>query len=112
MAQEDFFPEIITGLPQADVPLAGMRAFLLQGEDKQLVFMTFADDVDVPEHDHAAQWGAVLDGEIELTVGGETNTFHKGDTYSIAAGIPHSARIKGGSSLQDLFDQEDRYRAK
>jgi quercetin dioxygenase-like cupin family protein len=112
LAQEDFFPEIVTGLPQADVPLAGVRAFLLQGEDKQLVFMTFAADVDVPEHDHAAQWGAVLDGEIELTVGGETNTFRKGDTYSIAAGVPHGARVKGGSSLQDLFDQADRYRAK
>ena len=112
MPQEEFFPEIITNLPQADVPLAGVRAFLFQGEDKQLVFMTFADDVDVPEHDHAAQWGAVLDGEIELTIGGEANTYRPGDTYLIPAGVPHSARIKGGSSLQDLFDQVDRYRAK
>jgi quercetin dioxygenase-like cupin family protein len=53
-----------------------------------------------------------LDGEIELTVGGETNTFRKGDTYSIPAGVPHGARVKGGSSLQDLFDQADRYRSK
>lgn len=111
MAQEDFFPGIITNLPRADVPFAGVRAFLLQGDDKQLVFMTFAADVDVPEHDHAAQWGAVLDGEIELTIGAETNTFCKGDTYFIPAGVPHRARVKGGSSLQDLFDQADRYRA-
>jgi len=112
LPQGDFFPEIITSLPRADVPLAGVRAYLFRGEDKQLVFMTFADDVDVPEHLHAAQWGAVLDGEIELTTAGETNTFRKGDTYFIAAGVPHRARIKGGSSLLDLFDQVDRYRAK
>ncbi len=112
MPQEDFFPEIVTGLPQADVPLVGVRAYLFQGDGKQLVFMTFADDVDVPEHDHAAQWGAVLDGEIELPVGGETFPVRKGDTYSLPAGVPPGARVKGGSSLQDLFDQADRYRAK
>jgi quercetin dioxygenase-like cupin family protein len=108
----EFFPEIITNLPQADVPLAGVLAYLFQGENKQLVFMTFADDVDVPEHDHAAQWGAVLEGEIELTISGETNTYRPGDTYFIPAGVAHSARIKGGSNLQDLFDQVDRYRPK
>ena len=112
MTQGDFFPEIITSLPQADVPLAGVRAYLFQGEDKQLVFMTFAEDVNVPEHDHAAQWGAVLAGEIELTVGEETFVYRKGDTYFIPAGVPHRARIKGGSSLEDLFDQVDRYRPK
>ena len=112
MPRGDFFPEIITDLPRADVPFAGVRAYLFQGDDKQLVFMTFADDVDVPEHAHAAQWGAVLDSEIELTIGAETNTFRKGDTYFIAAGVPHRARVKGGSSLQDLFDQADRYRPK
>jgi quercetin dioxygenase-like cupin family protein len=110
LAREDFFPEIITSLPEADVPLEGVRAYLFQGEDKQLVFMTFADDVDVPEHAHAAQWGAVLDGEIELTISGETAVYRKGDTYFIPAGVPHRARIKGGSSVQDLFDQVDRYR--
>ncbi len=112
MTREDFFPEIITNLPQADVPLEDVRAYLFQGEDKQLVFMTFPDDVDVPEHAHAAQWGVVLAGEIELTIGGEAHTFRPGDTYFVPDGVPHSARIKGGSSLQDLFDQVDRYRAK
>jgi quercetin dioxygenase-like cupin family protein len=112
LPQRDFFPEIINDLPQADVPLAGVRAYLFQGEDKQLVFMTFPEDVDVPEHSHAAQWGAVLDGEIELTISGETAVYRKGDTYFIPAGAAHSARIKGGTSVQDLFDQRDRYRLK
>jgi quercetin dioxygenase-like cupin family protein len=110
MVAQDFFPGIITNLPRADVPIKGVRAYLFQGEEQQLVFMTFADDVDVPEHAHAAQWGAVLVGEIELAVGGVANTYRKGDTYFIPAGVVHRARIKGGSSLQDLFDQPDRYR--
>lgn len=112
MPHGEFYPEIITNLPRADVPIAGVRAYLFQGEDKQLIFMTFPEDVDVPEHSHAAQWGAVLEGEIELTIGGEVNTYRPGDTYYIPAGVAHRARIKGGSSLQDLFDQADRYSAK
>ncbi len=112
MAQEDFFPEIITNLPRADVPGERVRAYLLQGERKQVVFVAFDDDADAPEESHAAQWVVVLDGEVELTIGAETNTFRKGDTYSIPAGVPHGARVKGGSSLQDLFDQADRYHPK
>ena len=112
MAQEEFFPEIITDLPQADVPGEGVRAYLLQGEGKQVVFVAFDDDVDAPEESHAAQWVVVLEGEVELTVGGETAVYRKGDTYFIAAGVPHAARIKAGSRLLDLFDQADRYRAK
>lgn len=112
MAPGAYFPEIITDLPPADVPIAGVRAYLFQGEGKQLLFMTFAADVDVPEHTHAAQWGVVLAGEIELTIGDSVNTYHKGDSYYIPAGVPHRARIRGGSSLQDMFDQPDRYRPK
>lgn len=112
MSNESFFADIITSLPRADVPIPGIKAYLFQGEDKQLVFMEFAEEVDVPEHSHAAQWGAVLKGEIALTVGGETNTYRPGDTYFIPAGVPHRARISAGSCLQDMFDQIDRYQPK
>jgi len=109
MALEDFFPEIVRDLPQADVPIPGVRAYIFQGENKQLLFMAFAEEVDVPEHDHAAQWGVVLLGEIELTIGDDTNTYLPGDTYFIPAGVPHRAHIRAGSCLQDMFDQPDRY---
>jgi len=112
MSNGSFFPDIITSLPQADVPILGVRAYLFQGEDKQLVFMEFAEEVDVPEHSHAAQWGAVLKGEITLTIGGETSMYRPGDTYSVPAGVPHRARIAAGSCLEDMFDQVDRYQSK
>jgi quercetin dioxygenase-like cupin family protein len=109
---EEFFPEIITDLPQGDVPGGGVRAFLLHGEGKQVAFVTFEADVDAAEESHAAQWVVVLDGEVELTVGGETNTFQRGDTYFIPAGVPHRARVKKGSRLLDLFDEGDRFRVR
>ena len=112
MSQEDFFPEIVTGLPQADVPFAGVRAYLLQGERKQVVFVAFDDDADAPEESHAAQWVVVLDGEVELTMAGEKAVYRRGDTYFVPAGAPHAARIKAGSRLLDIFDEADRYRVK
>ncbi len=110
MPREEFFPEIITDLPEARVPGEGVRAFLLQGEAKQVAFVTFDGDVDAPEEAHAAQWVVVLDGEVELTTAGEKAVYRRGDTYYIPAGVPHAARVKKGSRLLDLFDQADRFR--
>jgi quercetin dioxygenase-like cupin family protein len=74
--------------------------------------MSFDRDAEVPEHSHEAQWGVVLDGEIELTIEGRKHIFRRGDTYSIPKGVPHSAKIKRGYKDLTLFDQRDRYKAK
>jgi quercetin dioxygenase-like cupin family protein len=112
MPKERFFPEIVTKLPEADIPIEGVHSHLLQGENQQFVFMSFENDAEVPQHSHEAQWGVVLDGEIELTIEGKKYTFKKGDTYSVPKGIKHSARIRGGYKDLTLFDQKDRYQAK
>ena len=112
MAQEGVFPEIITALPRAEVPGEGVRAYLLQGEAKQVAFVAFDADVDAPEESHAAQWVVVLEGEVELTTPGGTAVYRRGDTYYLPAGVPHAALIKKGSRLLDLFDQADRFRVK
>jgi hypothetical protein len=35
----EFFPEPITKLPEADIPLAGLKAHLSQSENHQVLFM-------------------------------------------------------------------------
>lgn len=110
--KEDFFPEIITNLPEADIPIEGLRSHLLQCENHQLLFMSFENDVEVPEHSHEAQWGVVLDGAIELTIDGRKHTLGKADTYFIPKDIKHSAKIKKGYKDLTLFNQKDRYNAK
>ena len=112
MAKEDFFPKVITNLPEADIPIEGVRSHLFQGQHQQFIFMSFDNDVDVPEHSHEGQWGVVLDGEIELTIEGKRYTFKKGETYFIPKGVKHDARIKRGYRDLTLFDQRDRYKAK
>jgi len=112
MPKKDFFPDIITNLQEADISIEGVHAYLVQGKNQQILFMTFENKVEVPEHTHDAQWGVVLDGEIELTIGGRKNIVKKGDTYFIPKGVKHSAKIKKGYKDIILFDQKDRYEVK
>ena len=104
------FPEPILRLPLADIPLPGITAFLSQSVTHQVIFMTFSDDIDLPEHAHEAQWGVVFEGEIDLTIGASTATYRKGDRYFIPRGVLHSGRIHAGFAAMDFFDQPDRYR--
>jgi len=106
------FPKIISDLPKADIPIEGLSAFLFQGTNQQIIFMEFDEDITVPEHSHEAQWGVVLDGEIELTIKGEISILHQGDSYFIPANAKHSAKIKAGYKDITLFNQKDRYKKK
>lgn len=106
------FPPLITGLPLADVPLPDVDAHMLQSERGLIVFFHFKKDTDLPEHSHGAQWGTVVDGMIELTISGVTRTFTPGGSYSIEAGEPHGAFIKGGTKLVEMFEDIDRFSPK
>jgi quercetin dioxygenase-like cupin family protein len=112
MSKQEFFPKIVTKLPEADIPIEGVRSHLFQGESQQLVFMSFENDAEVSEHSHEGQWGVVLDGEIELTIEGKKYTFKKGDTYFIPKDVKHSARIIRGYKDLTFIDQKDRYKTK
>jgi quercetin dioxygenase-like cupin family protein len=110
MAEEEFFPELVTNLPQADEAGEPVRTYFVQSEGMQVGFVAFDADVDAPEESHPAQWVAVLAGEVELTMAGKTAVYRRGDAYYVHAGVPHAARIKRGSRLLDVFDQADRFR--
>lgn len=107
---ENQFPKIILNLPKADIPIRGLSSYLFQGKEQQILFMEFENDAEVPEHSHEAQWGAVLAGEIELTIDGRKEIFKRGDTYFIPPGVKHSAVIKAGYKDITLFNQSDRYK--
>jgi quercetin dioxygenase-like cupin family protein len=112
MSKENFFPKIITELPKADIAIEGLRAHLFQGKNHQIIFMSFDNDVEIPVHSHEAQWGVILDGELELIINGVKNTYLKGDSYFIPKNVKHSAKIKKGYRDLTLFNQKDRYKIK
>lgn len=105
------FPDLIRRLPRADIPVEGLKAHLLQCEDRQVLFMVFLQDVQVPSHSHGSQWGTVLDGRIDLTVDGVESTYVRGDSYFIPAGAEHSAVIRAGYADVTVFEDRDRYKA-
>ena len=54
------FPDIITQLPQADIPIEGLTAYLSQSDTHQTLYMQFEQTVELPEHEHADQIGFIL----------------------------------------------------
>ncbi len=103
------YPEIIKNLPKINVPINGVEANLMQSPDNQLVFFEFKEDTEIPMHSHGAQWGIVVDGKIDLTIGGIEKTFVKGDSYNIKAGEIHGGKIYAGFKAIDFFEDADRY---
>lgn len=103
------FPEPIVRLPEANIPIKGVKAYLSQAENHQIIFMEFSEDVDLPEHAHESQWGIVLEGKIELVINGVKHTYVKGDRYFIPKGEKHSGKIFAGYADMTYFDQKDRY---
>lgn len=112
MTEKNIFPEIIKQHPSADIPIDGVKSHLIQAGQQQFIFMQFDKDVEIPKHFHEAQWGVVLDGEIELTIAGQKKSLKKGDTYYIDKDVRHSAKIKKGYTDLTLFNQPDRYKIK
>ncbi|MDE5422079.1 cupin domain-containing protein [Ancylomarina sp. DW003] len=106
------FPEIIDRHASAAIPIDGLKSKLIQAGEQQFVFMEFEKDIEVLPHAHNAQWGVVLDGEMEITISGVVLHLKKGDTYFIEKDEVHSAKIKAGYKDMTLFDQADRYKAK
>ncbi|WP_105614771.1 cupin domain-containing protein [Vallitalea okinawensis] len=106
------FPEAILDLPKANIPLEGLTAYLSQGENHQILFMEFDEDVELVEHSHDSQYGIVLEGKIELTIDGVKNTYAKGDRYYIPKGVKHSGKIYAGYADITFFNEKDRYNKK
>jgi quercetin dioxygenase-like cupin family protein len=105
------YPEFISALPAIAVPFPPdvLQTAAVCSDDALVVFFTFLQDINLPMHAHGAQWGTILAGEIELTIGTETRTYRPGDSYYIPAGVMHGAIVKAGTRAIDVFQEADRY---
>jgi quercetin dioxygenase-like cupin family protein len=107
------YPWIITDLPEAEVQVEGVKAWILQGEKHQLVFFEMQPHASVPEHSHDyPQWGMLLEGKMRLTIDGKTHVIDKGDEYVIPAKARHYATFSTKSRAMDFFSEKARYKAK
>ena len=106
-----FYPDFIQSFPALDVPFPDdvVQTNVIRSDHGLVAFFTFIQDMELPAHAHGAQWGTVIEGEIELTIGGVTKTYRPGDSYDIPEGVEHGARIKAGTRVIDVFAEADRY---
>lgn len=106
------YPDMMRKLPEIDIPLEGIRGWLLQSKDKQVVFFDIEPIGVVPPHSHCAQWGLMVDGEMRLNIGGKSKVYRKGDCYFIPEGVVHSATFLTRVFVIDVFDDPGRYKTK
>jgi quercetin dioxygenase-like cupin family protein len=106
------FPEFVRALPEIEVPLAGVRGWMIPGGEQQVVFIEFAETIEVPEHSHSEQWEFPLAGRAELRMEGKTTTYGAGDNFYIPAGVPHAATVHAGYRAMIVFNEPGRYQPK
>ncbi len=107
------YPDVITNLPAAEIGFEGAQAWIMQGENNQIVFFEFEDGMDLPEHSHMyPQWGMVIDGIMELRIDGKPRICQKGDEYYIPIGAKHCAKFLSRTRVMDFFSENNRYKPK
>lgn len=104
-------PDFLMALPSLDVPFPEdvVESRAMRTDGALLTFFIFHKDFELPPHSHKAQWGTILQGEIELTIAGETRTYGPGQCYDIPSGAEHGGTIKAGTIAIDVFEEPDRY---
>ena len=106
------FPDFIEKLPEADVPVPGVQAFLLQATHHQIAFLKSDKDMTMPEHSHAAQLEIPLEGTAEVAMAGQVKVYGPGEPIYVPAGVAHSGKVKAPYASVIIFDSADRYKFK
>jgi quercetin dioxygenase-like cupin family protein len=85
--------------------LPGLVFRPLIGKDVMVNFVRYQPHTEAPRHAHREeQILFVLEGELEVELGGEKRTLGPGQAALIPPNLPHAARTHDGSCLQvDVF---------
>ncbi|MSQ33574.1 MAG: cupin domain-containing protein [Dehalococcoidia bacterium] len=83
--------------------LPGVRIRTFWGDKVLLSLVDLAPHAEVPTHTHPhEQAGTVLEGEAEMTVGGETRHLRPGDIYIVPGNVVHA--VKNGAREARFLD--------
>lgn len=86
-------------------PLEGITMNVLSGGRMMANWVRLEDGAVVPDHDHPhEQLGLVLEGEIDMTIDGDTRRLGPGSAYLVPGGVRHEGRGgPGGCLVLDVF---------
>ena len=93
-----------TEVPRREIA-PGVSIRTMWGEKVMMSLVETAPGAVVPNHSHPhEQAGLMLQGEFDLTIGGETRRMRPGDAYVIPGGVEHSVLGSDGWALAlDIF---------
>jgi quercetin dioxygenase-like cupin family protein len=75
-----------------------------QGDNINAVHWNFEDGAVVDRHQHPQeQFGYVIAGGFEVTIGEETHLLQAGDAYFVPANVPHRFVAVGKTEAIDVF---------
>lgn len=76
-------------------PVKGIKVRSVFLDKTMMTYMEFESNSIIPEHKHPhEQITTILEGKMEMMVGGVTKIVSKGDVVAVPANIPHSAKIQ------------------
>lgn len=91
-------------LPKTDIGGGTLLQVLGRGNEINAVHWNFEDGAVVPLHEHPQeQFGYVIRGAFEMTMGGETTVLRAGDAYFIPPNVPHGFTAIGITEAIDVF---------
>lgn len=84
---------------------AGARARTPYGKHLMLSYLEMDGGSVIPTHSHPhEQGGMLLEGQLELTIGDQTQLCKVGDMFIIPPNTPHAAKAIGGRAVVlDVF---------
>ena len=82
----------------------GFFGKLIHGEQSTLAIWEIKKGSKLEEHQHIhEQITYILEGDMQMTIGGETFLFQKGSVYAIPTMVPHSAIALTDCQVIDSF---------
>ena len=85
-------------------PVEGFKARFVHTEKMTIGFFSITAESALPEHTHFHEQVSIIkEGEMELTVEGETFRLKPGQIMTIPSNAPHSGRAITDCEIMDVF---------
>ncbi|MBM3414952.1 MAG: cupin domain-containing protein [Bacteroidetes bacterium] len=96
-------PQYIKEIKRKEL-VPGITGYYAHGESMTFGYVELKKATSIPRHSHVQeQITYVLEGELEMTVGGQPCLLTAGMYYVMGSGVPHSAVAKTDCRVIDAF---------
>ena len=85
-------------------PFPGLKGRFVHGDNITMAYWDIDEGAGIPEHAHVhEQVVSVVEGQLELTIGGESRVLDAGTVLVIPSNVPHAARAVTACRVIDTF---------